>query len=143
MVVVIALALADVFGERPTVSSGESDAARLEVSAPDAIRGGLFFQARFDIAARRPLRHATLLLDRGWYEQLSINTISPAPAAESSNASRLALDFGPVAAGEDRVVYLQFQANPAQFFSRRPQGVSLADGDEELVRIDRSLAFYP
>lgn len=141
--VLLALALANVFGERATASEAESDAARLEVSAPTAVRGGLFFQSRFRIEARRLIEHATLVLDPGWQEELSINTIEPTPIGEASRDGRLALDFGAVRPGRTVVAYLQFQVNPAQFFARRSQGVTLADGEEELLRIDRTLSVFP
>jgi hypothetical protein len=143
MVVVITLALADVFGEEETVSVVDAAPARLEVSAPEAIRGGLFFQASIRVDARRAIRHATLLLDRGWFEQVSINTVTPGPSEEATRGGRLVLGFGRVAAGTDLLVIFQFQANPAQFFSRRPQGVALADGDVELAHVERTLSFYP
>lgn len=139
----LVLGLADVFGQNSQRSVAESSAARLEVDAPIAVRGGLFFQGRFRIEARRPLEHATLVLERGWQEQLSINTIVPAPVEEESRDGRLALDFGAIRPGEVVVAYLQFQVNPAQWYERRPQDVLLAEGDATLVRIQRTLTVYP
>jgi hypothetical protein len=139
----LTLALAGVFGQRPHTSVAEGAAARLEVDAPSAVRGGIFFQGRFRIEARRALEHATLILDRGWEEQLSINTIEPAPVAETSRDGRLALDFGAVRPGGVVVAYLQFQVNPAQRLARRSQDVVLADGDVPLTRVDRTLTVYP
>jgi hypothetical protein len=143
IVVLLALALANVLGQRPVADVAEGADARLEVSAPTAVRGGLFFQGRFRIEARRLIEHATLVLDRGWQEQLSINTIEPAPVGEASRDGRLALDFGAVQPGRSVVAYIQFQVNPAQFFARRSQDVVLADGERELLRIDRTLTYFP
>ena len=59
---------------------------------------------------------------------MSINTIEPAPVAETSRDGRLALDFGAVRPGErGGPRYLQFQVNPAQGLARRSQDVVLAD----------------
>ena len=143
LLTLLALGLLNVFGARPAVDRAESDVARLEVKAPTTVREGLFFEGRFRIDAKEALEHATLVLDRGWQQELSINTIEPAPVGESSRAGRLELDFGAMRAGGSIVAYLQFQVNPAQFLTRRPQGVSLADGDRELLRIDRSLTIFP
>lgn len=143
IVAVLALGAANVFGQRETTSVAEGPSARLEVSAPTAVRGGLFFQGRFRIEAREPLEHATLVLDPAWQEQLSINTIEPSPVGESTRDGRLALDFGAIRAGGTVVAYLQFQVNPAQFFSRRSQDVTLADGGRELLRVDRTLRVFP
>ena len=139
----VALGLANVFGEEPVADSARADEGILEVSAPTRVRGGLFFQGRFRVDARRTMRHVTLVLDRGWQEQLSINTIEPAPVSESSRNGRLALDFGALARGQSLVAYLQFQVNPAQWPARRPQGVELADGSRRIVRINRTLTVLP
>jgi hypothetical protein len=139
----VALGLGNVFGQRPTIDEADSGAARLEVSAPTALRGGLFYQGRFRIVARRPIEHATLVLDRGWQEQMSINTIEPSPIGEASRNGRLALDFGALRPGRTIVASLQFQVNPAQSFARRPQGVTLADGERPLLEIDRTVVIYP
>lgn len=138
----ICLGLANVFGERPVADGAVSPSATLGVSAPTAVRGGLFFQGRFTIEARRPLEHATLVLDRGWFEQLSVNTIEPSPVGEVSRGGKLLLDFGAVRAGRTLVVAVQFQVNPAQF-GRRSQSVELRDGDRRLLRIHRTLTVFP
>lgn len=139
---VLVLALAGAFGQRPVRSVSASPAARLEVEAPTAARGGLFFQGRFRIEARQLLRHATLVLGPGWTEELSINTIEPSPIGEASRGGRLALDFGAVAPGKVLVVYLQFQVNPTSV-GRRSQHVELTDGERRLARIERTLTIFP
>jgi hypothetical protein len=77
------VALFGVFGQKPRQSAASAGAADLEVSAPTAARGGLFFQGRFTVDAREP-ENATLVLDPGWLENMHINTIEPAPTEESS-----------------------------------------------------------
>lgn len=139
----IVLGLANVFGQRPTENRAESRVARLEVTAPTRVRSGLFFQGRFRIEARTLIEHATLVLDPGWSEELSINTIVPSPIGETSRDGRLELDFGAIQPGRAVVAYMQFQVNPAQILTRRSQGVALADGEQRLLRIDRSLTVFP
>jgi hypothetical protein len=143
VLLLLGVALAGWVGQQPSRSIAEGPAVRLEVEAPSAVRGGLFFQGRFRIEARRAIQHATLVLDPAWQEQLSINTIEPSPVGEASREGRLALDFGAVQAGSVVVAYLQFQVNPAQWLVRRSQDVVLADGEVPLVRVDRTLTVYP
>jgi hypothetical protein len=138
----VILALLDVFGQRPRTSAAVASEATLRVEAPTRVRGGLFFEGRFTIEARTALRHATLVLGEGWTNQLSINTIEPAPAGEASRNGLLALDFGPVEPGDRLVVHLQFQVNPASL-GRRSQDVTLLDGDEVLASVDRTLTVFP
>lgn len=47
------VALFGVFGQEPRQSAAAAGAAELEVSAPTAARGGLFFQGRIDRNLRR------------------------------------------------------------------------------------------
>ena len=138
----LAAGLAGLFGQPPRTTTAVAPEALLEVEAPTSVRGGLFFQGRFTIEARAPLEHATLVLSEGWAEQLSINTIEPAPVSEESRDGRLAFDYGPLEAGERLVAYLQFQVNPTNV-GRRSQDVALADGDRLVAHVDRTVTVFP
>jgi hypothetical protein len=142
LVVLAALGLANVFGQEEVASAVAGEAARLTVDAPEALRGGLYYQARFTIEALRDVEAATLVFDPGWTEQMQMNTIEPSPVNESSRDGRLAFDFGHLAPGDRLVVYLQYQVNPAHF-GRASQGVELHDGETLIGRIDRTLTVFP
>jgi len=60
-VVFVLLAAADVFGQRPSSAAASGPAAQLVVSTPSTVRGGLIFQTRVEIAARRRIAHPTLV----------------------------------------------------------------------------------
>jgi hypothetical protein len=142
LLVMLAAALLNVFGQEDVTTTGAAPAAELEVSAPDRVRGGLFYQGRFTIRARENVKSATLVLDRGWMEQTHINTIEPSPVGEASRDGRLALDFGHVAAGRELVAYLQFQVNPLNI-GRRSQNAALYDGETLIASIDRTITVFP
>jgi hypothetical protein len=136
-------ALAGVFGQTAHEATAAADAATLEVSAPTRLRGGLFYQGRFTVDAREPLENATLVLERGWLENTSINTIEPAPTEETSrDDGNLALSFGPLGEGDRLVLYMQFQVNPTNV-GRRDAGVELYDGDTLLATVDRTVTVFP
>ena len=135
-------ALLGAFGQSARLSSAAAERATLEVSAPVRLRGGLFFQARFTIRAQGAIENATLVLARGWMESNHINTIEPAPTEEASRGGDLALSFGPLAAGDELVLYMQFQVNPTNV-GRRSADVALYDGDELLARVDRTVTVFP
>ena len=97
--VVPILALLNVFGQRPESTTGKAAAAQFEISAPSRVRGGLLYQARFDITPRKKLEQAELVLARGWIHDLTINTMEPSPTSETSQDGKLGLDLGPIAAG--------------------------------------------
>jgi hypothetical protein len=136
------LALANVFGQRPVAQTVRAPAATLKLEAPDRVRGGLLFQARFHITAHRELKKATLVLDSGWAESITINTIEPSPVGEASRDGRLVFDLGHVPAGERHVLYMDFQVNPTTV-SRRTLEVTLDDGDREILSLSRPLTIYP
>jgi hypothetical protein len=140
--VVSLLGLANVFGQRPVVARADAPAASLELYAPEHVRGGLIFMARFTITAHEELRDARLVLDEGWAEGITINTIEPSPLGEASVDGRLSLDLGHVPAGDSYVLFMDFQVNPTNV-GRRPQDVELYDGDTLVLRIDRTVTVFP
>lgn len=136
------LGLLNQFGQRPSTSIVDSEAARLEVYAPERVRGGLFYQARFRIDAVREVEEATLVLDPGWAEGITINTVEPGPIGEASRDGKLAFELGRVAAGRKHVFFLQLQVNPTNV-GHRSQDVRLYDGEELLAKIDRTITVFP
>jgi hypothetical protein len=142
LLVILALGLLNVFGQRPATTTAEAQAASLEVYAPERVRGGLFYEARFRIDAARELDNATLVLDPGWAEGITINTVEPAPLGEASRDGKLVFELGRVPAGNKHVFYLQLQVNPTNV-GHRSQDVQLFDGDELLATIDRTITVFP
>ena len=140
--VLAVVALVGVFGQTASETSVAAGTADLEVSAPTAVRGGLFFQGRFTVEAKSRLENSTLVLQPAWMENMSINTIEPSPNEEGSRDGDLALSFGPLAEGDRLVVYMQFQVNPTNV-GRRSADVSLYDGETLIATDERTLTVYP
>jgi hypothetical protein len=140
--VLLALALLNLFGQRPSTTRAESEAARLEVYAPERVRGGLFYEARFRIDALRELEEATLVLDPGWAEGITINTVEPSPVGEASRDGKLAFELGRIPVGQKHLFFLHLQVNPTNV-GHRPQNVALYDGDELLSTIERTITIFP
>jgi hypothetical protein len=136
------LGLANVFGQRPDTTTVGASAATLELYAPAHLRGGLLFMARFHIVAHQELAHATLVLDPGWAEGITINTIEPAPVGEASRDGRISFDLGHIPAGKSHILFVDFQVNPTNV-GRRSQDVDLLDGDRQILHIDRVVTIYP
>jgi hypothetical protein len=142
LTVIPALALLNVFGQRPTAETSAHSGAALEVYAPSRLRGGVLYMARFTITAHAPLRRPTLVLDSGWAEGMQINTVAPAPSTESSRDGKLAFEFADIPAGHRAVVFAQFQANPTNV-GRRQTGVTLEAEDIGSVHVDRTITVFP
>jgi hypothetical protein len=141
-VVVVVLALANVFGQRPETSSASTSAASLSVFAPTSIRGGLIWEARFDVHAVRRLQDARLVLDSDWLEGNTVNTIEPSPSGETSRNGALELDLGQIQAGQRYLLFIQFQTNPTNV-GRRTMTVALLDGGQPVLRISRAVTVFP
>jgi hypothetical protein len=140
--VLLLLGLLNVFGQRPGTTSAETPGAKLKVYAPERVRGGLFYEARFTIEAIRELKDAQIVLDPGWAEGITINTIVPGPIGEASRDGRIVFDLGHVPRGDTHLLFLQLQVNPTNV-GRRSQDVWLYDGDRELVHLDRTITVWP
>ncbi|MBA3734075.1 MAG: hypothetical protein H0W90_02580 [Actinobacteria bacterium] len=134
--------LLNVFGQRPQSSTAAVSTASIKVYAPRRVRLGLYFEARFTIDAHRDLKKATLVLDSGWAEGITINTIEPSPIGEASRDGKLVLELGHIPAGKTYLLFVQMQVNPTNI-GRRSQDVALYDGDTFLTSIDRSITIFP
>ena len=97
--------------------------------------------SRFTIRAERELESATLVLDPGWLEGITLNTLAPGPVGGRA-ATETRLRARPRPAGDEHVFFLHFQVNPTEV-GRRPQDVALYDGEERLLSIDRTVTIYP
>jgi hypothetical protein len=142
ILVLLALGLLNLFGQHPATTTAEADAATLEVYAPKRVRGGLFYEARFRVDAARELKEATLVLDPGWAEGITINTVEPSPVGEASRDGKLVFALGRIPASQKHVLYLQLQVNPTNI-GHRSQNVRLFDGDELLATVERNVTVFP
>lgn len=138
------LALFNVFGQTPTTKkvANPNGVATLELTAPTKVRSGLLFQARFDIRAQKEIKDAVLVLDSGWGESMTFNSAEPSPSNQKSRDGSLAFDLGAIPAGKLWRQYLQFQANPVNAGSQS-QGVTLYDGNVELLHMNRDIMVWP
>jgi hypothetical protein len=136
------LGLLNVFGQRPDTHVVKSDVVALEVYSPTKLRSGLFYESRFTIDAHEEIREATLVLDPGWLEGMTLNTLEPAPVGEASRDGRIALELGRIPAGGRHVFFLHFQVNPTNI-GRRPADVDLHDGTTPLLHVDREVSILP
>jgi hypothetical protein len=134
--------LLNVFGQRPDTSRAAVSAASLKVYAPSRVRGGLFYEARFTIEARQDLKNATLVLDSGWAEGITINTVEPSPVGEASRNGDLVFELGHIPAGQKYLFFLQLQVNPTNV-GHRSQDVALYDEDTFLASVDRTITVFP
>src|SRR3954454_16548021 len=134
--------LLNVFGQRPDTSTAATPAASLQVYAASRARGGLYFEARSTVDARRDLKAATLVLDPVWIEGITINTIEPSPVGEASRDGKLVLTLGHIPAGATYLLFIQAQVNPTNI-GHRSQDVALYDGGTFLADVNHEITVFP
>src|SRR3954452_1998375 len=135
-------ALVGFFGQRPSSSEATTPAVRMTLTAPETVRGGIFFQARIDIRALTAIEHPRLVFDEGWLEGLQVNSIEPAAESESSRDGRLVLSYGALEPGDLLRIWMQFEVNPTNT-GKRAYTVELDDEDRPLTRIPRTIRVLP
>jgi hypothetical protein len=136
------LALLNVFGQHPTTTSASSPAVNVNVTAPSRLRGGLIFQVRVQVVAHRDLQDLKLVLDKGWWESMSMNSTEPEPEESTSEDGGVALSYGKVAAGETHISWIYFQTNPTNV-GERSENLEVRDGEAPLAHLHRSVTVFP
>ena len=139
---VVAPAALNGFGQRPAERAASAPAATLRLSAPERVRGGLFFQSRIDVRAARAIDHPRFVLDPGWVEGMQVNSIEPAPVGEATRDGRVVLSYDALEAGDVLRVWLQFEVNPTNV-GRRSYAVELDDAERPVARVAPKITVLP
>jgi hypothetical protein len=142
LAIFLGLGLANVFGQRVEETSVSTAVADLEVKAPTAVRSGLIYEVQFTITAHAALEEPTLVLDSGWFDGFTINTMSPDTKDWTQRDGRQVLAYDAVPAGAQLVVRLQYQANPTTM-GTRDQDVVLEDDGERILALDHETTIFP
>src|SRR3954451_3370057 len=100
LVLFVVLALLNVFGQRPSTAAATSSGVTLQVQAPTAVRGGLIYQARVDVTARRPINRPVITLDGGWLDGMTLNSVQPGPASQTSGKGGATFQYAPLQPGD-------------------------------------------
>jgi hypothetical protein len=141
--VVSILGALNVFGQHPLTTVASAPAATLKLYAPEHLRGGLLWSARFHVYANQDLKKATLVLDPGWAEGMSINTVEPSPVGEASEDGKLSFELGHIPKGGSYILFMQLQVNATNVAWRRSQNVELDDGAKQILVVHHHVTIYP
>jgi hypothetical protein len=136
------LALWGLFGQRAQEVTAQGNGVTMTVSAPEAVRGGLYFQSTIDITTTQAIDLPRLVFADGWVEGMQVNSIEPAAESETSRDGTLVLSYGAIEPGDRLKVWFQFQVDPTEP-GRRSYKVELDDGTTALVTVDRDLMVLP
>jgi hypothetical protein len=138
----VLVALLNQYGQRPSTSVARVPAATMRLSAPEHIRGGLFFQSRLEIRAAQAIDHPRIVLANGWVEGMQVNSIEPAPVGEASRDGRVVLSYDALKPGDLLRVWLQFEVNPTNV-GRRSYAVELDDAERPVARLAPTITVLP
>jgi hypothetical protein len=140
---VVVAALFNTVGQRAATEHAVDPLARIDLRAPATVRPGLLFQAKVTLSVTEVLPKAQLVLSRGWFDGLTLNTEEPAAASETSGPDgSVVLDIGTLRPGSPYVQYLEYQVNPTSL-SRRTQTISLLSSDATVVTLHRTMTVVP
>jgi hypothetical protein len=142
LALIVAAALLGVFGQESTTTVAAGRKAVMSVEAPPRLRGGLLFQARFEIHAKQRLANPKLILSSGWLEATTLNTVVPGPLSEDSGPDGLSMAFEPLPAGHTLVVWTDWQVNPTNV-GRHSEDATLFDGSTRIASAERTVTVFP
>ena len=122
---------------------GERPGAVLNVSAPETVRGGLFFQSRDRdprARARSSIRGSSST--RAGSRACRSTRSSPRRVSEASRDGRVVLSYDALAAGDRLRVWLQFEVDPTNV-GQRSYGLELDDAETRLAAVHRDITVLP
>jgi hypothetical protein len=142
LALVALLALLNLAGQRASTTTTAGPTAEFDVRAPAHLRGGLLYQARFTVLARKPIKNLHLVLSPGWFEGLTMNTMEPSAGQEGSRDGKPSFSYGSLDPGRRLVVWTEWQVNPTTV-THRSLEADVYDGGARLAHIHRTLTVLP
>jgi len=100
------------------------------------------FEMRVRVVAHRAIAKPTLVLDSGWFEEMTLNGVAPQPSTETGRDARVSYEYDRMEPGQTMTIWIYFQVNPINV-GHRPANVSLADGDRRLATVERTITAFP
>lgn len=138
---IVVLALFGFLGhEREWVA--EEGGTRLSVHMPETIRNGEFFEMRVQVESDEPIGELAVGIDQGLWEDMTINTLIPAAADESSEDGEFRFTFAELGAGTTFLLKVDAQVNP-DILGGNEGVVTVYDGEEPLTAVQVSIAVLP
>jgi hypothetical protein len=138
---VIALGLAGVLGHERTWRADDA-AGTLVVHMPEVIRNGEFFEMRISVESVEPLGELVVGVDQSLWEDITVNTLIPAAAEESSADGEFRFTFGDLAAGVPFLLKVDAQVNP-DIVGGNAGTVTVYDGDRPLSEVMIEMRVLP
>jgi hypothetical protein len=139
----LAIAFAGVFGGQPHPTRiVDTSAAKITLQLPERMRNGMFFEMRGIVETKRPFDDLTIAVSSTYWRDLTINTMIPGPAEETSENGSYHFSYGPIEANETLTIKIDGQINPPLFGGTKGD-ILLLDGDTVIATIPVGMKVYP
>jgi hypothetical protein len=142
LAVVVGAGLFGLYGAE-RVHSSSTETATLEVQGPYRIRNGEFFEMRFHVEAHEAIAEPVIGIDSAIWEDMTMNTLVPAPSEEESADGEFLFTFAPLEAGDRLEVKIDLQINPDHPIRTNRGAVRLLDGEEPITEVEYELGVLP
>jgi hypothetical protein len=138
---IVLLALAGVLGHERTWDARGGGTA-LTVHMPEVIRNGEFFEMRLTVESDEPIGELVIGIDQAIWEDMTVNTMIPAPADESSENGEFRFTFADLAAGTPFLLKVDAQVNP-DIVGGNEGVVTVYDGEQPLAQVAVQVGVLP
>ena len=130
------------FAGREVDLSISANGVSLSWHGPERIRNGEFFEMRIMVESDQPIERLVLGIDAAIWEDITVNTLIPAPAEEASVDGEFRFDFGPLPAAQSLLVKADAQINP-DVLGGNEGTVTVYDGDRQLAILPVRIQVLP
>ena len=129
-------------GQPSPPRTADWSAARLTVKTPTIIRNGEFFETDITLTADVPLDDAVVAVSPALWQDMTVNTMIPAPAEESFEDGRFHFSYGPLDAGDSLHIKIDGQINPPLFAGTTGE-IAVFDGKRRIGTMPLSIKVLP
>lgn len=138
---VVALAFTGVLGHERDWRA-EADGAQLLVHAPEITRNGEFLEMRITVESDEPIGELVVGIESALWEDLTVNTMIPAPTDEESADGEFRFTFAELEPATSFLLKIDLQVNP-DIVGGNEGAVTVYDGAERLVETMTSITVLP
>jgi hypothetical protein len=138
---VVALALTGLLG-READRVAEAGGVRLTVHTSEIIRNGEFFEMRIGIQADASIGELVIGVAEGLWEDMTVNTMIPAPTDEESADGEFRFTFAALEPGTHFELKVDLQVNP-DIVLGNDGAVTVYDADQELAATQVAITVLP
>jgi hypothetical protein len=130
------------FGGRETTLRATANGTTMEWHGPERIRNGEVLELRLGVTSERAIEGLVVEVPHSLWEDITISSLIPAAAEETSSDGVFRFAYGPLAPGTEFRLKVDGQLNP-DIAGGNAGVVRVLDGDVELVSLSVTIEVLP